>query len=70
MMMTVLGIGAVALSVLVFVVVYLMLIASSRAEETEARVQALLLEAREGRPGAEPLPEGPPLERPVGGASA
>ena len=66
-MMTVLGIGAVALSVLVFVMVYLLLIASSRAEETEARVQALLLEARAGRPGAEPLPGVPPLERPVGG---
>ena len=52
MMMTVLGIGAVALSVLVFVVIYLLLIASSRAEETEARVQARLLEARAGRPGA------------------
>ena len=69
-MMTVLGIGAIALSVLVFLVVYLLLIASSRAEETEARVQALLREARAGRPGAEPLPGGPPLERPVGGASA
>ena len=69
-MMTVLGIGAVALSVLVFVVVYLLLIASSRAEQTEARVQALLREARAGRPGAEPLPGGPPLERPVGGPSA
>ena len=69
-MMTVLGIGAVALSVLVFAVVYLLIIASSRAEETEARVQARLREARAGRPGAEPLPEGPPLERPVGGASA
>ena len=70
MMMTVLGIGAVALSVLVFVVVYLLLIASSRAEHTAARVQARLREARAGRPGAEPLPGGPPLERPVGGASA
>ena len=70
MMMTVLGIGAVALSVLVFVVIYLMLIASSRAEQTEARVQARLREARAGWPGAEPLPEGPPVERPVGGASA
>ena len=58
MMMTVLGIGAVALSVLVSVVIYLLLIASSRAEETEARVQALLREARAGRPGAEPLPGG------------
>ena len=48
-MMTVLGIGAIALSVLVFVVIYLMLIASSRAEESEARVQALLREARAGR---------------------
>ncbi len=70
MMMTVLGIGAVALSVLVFVVVYLLIIASSRAEQTEARVQARLREARAGRPGAEPLPGGPPVERPVGGASA
>ena len=70
MMMTVLGIGAVALSVLVFVVIYLLLIASSRAEQTEARVQALLREARAGRPGAEPLPGGPPLERPVGVPSA
>ena len=70
MMMTVLGIGAVALSVVVVVVVYLLLIASSRAEQTEARVQALLREAREGRPGAEPLPGGPPLERPVGGPGA
>ena len=70
MMMTVLGIGAVALSVLVFVVIYLLLIASSRAEQTEARVQARLLEARAGRPGAEPLPGGPFAERPVGGASA
>ena len=52
MMMTVLGIGAIALSVLVFVVVYLLLIASSRAEHTEARVQARLREARAGRPGA------------------
>ncbi|NCA90363.1 MAG: hypothetical protein EOM92_16105 [Gammaproteobacteria bacterium] len=69
-MMTVLGVGAIALSVLVFLVVYLLLIASSRAEETEARVQALLREARAGRPGAEPLPGGPPLERPVGGPSA
>ena len=51
-MMTVLGIGAIALSLLVYVVVYLLLIASSRAEETEDRVQALLLEARAGRPGA------------------
>ncbi len=70
MMMTVLGIGAVALSVLVFVVIYLMLIASSRAEETEARVQARLREARAWRPGAEPLPGGPFAERPVGGAGA
>ena len=70
MMMTVLGIGAVALSVLVFVVVYLLIIASSRAEQIEARVQARLREARAGRPGAEPLPGGPPVERPVGGASA
>ena len=69
-MMTVLGVGAIALSVLVFLVVYLLLIASSRAEETEARVQARLREARAGRPGAEPLPGGPPLERPVGGPSA
>ncbi len=51
-MMTVLGIGAVALSILVLVVVYLMIIASSRAEQTEARVQALLREARAGRTGA------------------
>ena len=70
MMMTVLGIGAVALSVLVFVVVYLLIIASSRAEQIEARVQARVREARAGRPGAEPLPGGPPVERPVGGASA
>ena len=69
-MMTVLGIGAVALSVLVFVVVYLLIIASSRAEQTEARVQARLREARTGRSGAEPHPGGPPVERPVGGASA
>ena len=47
-MMTVLGIGAVALSVLVFVVVYLLLIASSRAEHTAARVQARLRAARAG----------------------
>jgi len=69
-MMAVLGIGAVVLSVLVFVVVYLQLIASSRAEHTEARVQARLREARAGRPGAGPLPGGPPLERPVGGPGA
>ena len=69
-MMTVLGIGAVALSVLVFVVVYLLLIASSRAERTAARVQARLREARAGRPGAEPLPGGPSAERPVGVPSA
>ena len=70
MMMTVLGIGAVALSVVVFVVVYLVLIASSRAEHTEARVQARLREARAGRPGAGPLPGGPSAERLVGGPSA
>ena len=54
MVMTVLGIGAVALSVLVFVVVYQLIIASSRAEHTEARVKALLRAARAGR---QPLPE-------------
>ncbi len=70
MMMTVLGIGAVALSVLVFVVIYLLIIASSRAEHTEARVQALLRAAWAGRPDAEPLPGGPPMESPVGGPSA
>ena len=59
-MMTVLSIGAVALSVLVFVVIYLLIIASSRAEHTAARVQARLRAARAGRPGAEPLPGGPP----------
>ena len=67
-MMTVLGLVAVALCV--FVVVYLLIIASSRAEHTEARVRARLRAARAGRPGAEPLSGGPPVERPLGGASA
>ena len=69
-MTTVLAIGAVMFFILLGVVGYLLIIASNRAERTEARVQALLREARAGRPGAEPLPGGPPLERPVGVPSA
>lgn len=69
MLMTVLTISAVALSLFLVVVVYLLIIASSRAERTEARVQARLREARVGRPGAGPLSGGPPAERPVGGPS-
>lgn len=49
MLMTVLAIGAVALFVLLGVVGYLLIIASSRASRTEARVQALLREAQEGQ---------------------
>ena len=63
MVMMVLGIGAVTLSVFVVVVVYLLFIASSRAEHTEARLPARLREAGTGRPGAEPLPGGPPAAR-------
>lgn len=49
MLMTILTLGAVALFMLLGVVGYLLIIASSRASRTEARVQALLREARAGR---------------------
>ena len=48
-MMTVLGIGAIALFMLLGVVGYLLMIASSRAEHTEARVRALLRQAETGQ---------------------
>jgi len=46
MLTTVFAIGGVALFMLLGVVGYLLIIASSRASRTEARVQALLREAR------------------------
>lgn len=49
MLMTILSFGAVALFILLGVVGYLLIIASSRTEHTEAQVQALLHQACAGR---------------------